>query len=285
MIESWRGERHDVRLTTGHATTTAAVVRTLQNMLRLAGREMQSERVTALGLGSIGQSCVRLMLSVLPHPRTLVLADVFPKENVLQEFARELAVQHGYQGPIQIVHVRGRVPDEVYDADTVLAAVSVPEALDVDRFKPGTLIVDDSYPPAFSLARAVERIEERGDILFSNAGMLRFAKPIHETFVLPAGAEAALQAFGVSEYRDEVVRDPCELTACILSSVLTDRLPGFNRTIGLATSEDLVSHYEALEAAGLTAARLQCESYFVPDALIARFADRFSRREQQVAAD
>jgi hypothetical protein len=70
----------------------------------------------------------------------------------------------------------------------------------------------------------------------------------------------------------------------VLSSVLTNRLPGFSRTIGLATLAELVSHYEALEAIGLTAARLQCENYFVPDALIARFADRFSRQEQQVAA-
>ena len=59
---------------------------------------------------------------------------------------------------------------------TILAAVSVPEALDVDLARPGTLIVDDSYPPAFSLGKAVRRAAQpRGMRPRSTGATNRFA--------------------------------------------------------------------------------------------------------------
>jgi acyl transferase domain-containing protein/NADPH:quinone reductase-like Zn-dependent oxidoreductase/acyl carrier protein len=284
-IEAWGHGADGLELTTGHATTTAAVVQTLDHAMRLSRRALERERVAVLGLGSIGQSCVRLMLTVLPHPRELVLCDLFTKEAALRAFAHVLRTEHRFRGRIRVAHSPVGVPDEVYAADTVIAAVSVSELVDVDRLRPGTIVVDDSYPPAFTLSRAIRRIEDRADILFSNAGMLRLPRPVRETLVLPYGAEAALEAFGVAAFRDEVARDARELTACVLSSALTASRPGFRSTIGLAKLDDLVSHYRGLEDAGVSAARLQCENYFVPDSLIARFAERFGALSEQSAAD
>jgi hypothetical protein len=258
-------------LTTGHATTTAAVVHNLQNMLDLAGRALADEAFAVVGLGSIGQSCLRLMLEVLPHPRHLVLCDLFAKQDVLDSFAEAVRREHGYRGTLRIVRTQGKVPDEVYEARAMLAAVSVPDVLDVTRFRPGTILADDSYPPAVNLASAVRRAEEHGDFLFSNVGMLRLPSPIRETVTIPTGAEAVLEKFGVAAFRDEVVRDPYELTACVLSSLLTGRHEGFEPTLGLAGVLDLVSHYRSLEALGITAAGLQCETYFVSPELIDRF--------------
>jgi NADPH:quinone reductase-like Zn-dependent oxidoreductase/acyl carrier protein len=284
-IETWRQGADALELTTGHATTTAAVVQTLDNAMRLSGRALERERVAVLGLGSIGQSCVRLMLTVLAHPRELVLCDLFTKEGSLREFAQVLRTEHRFRGRICVAHSSVGVPDEVYAADTILAALSASEVVDVERLRPGTIVVDDSYPPAFTLSRAIRRIEDRADILFSNAGMLRLPRPVSEILVLPDGAEAALEDFGVAAFRDEVARDARELTACVLSSVLTASRPGFPSTLGLATLDDLVSHYRGLQDVGVSAARLQCENYFVPDSLIVRFAERYGALADQSAAD
>jgi polyketide synthase 12/epothilone polyketide synthase D len=258
-------------LTTGHATTTAAVVLNLQNMLEVAGRKLSDEALAVLGLGSIGQSCLRLMLEVLPHPRDLVLCDLYAKDDVLVAVAAAVRRDHGYRGALHIARSQGKVPQEVYEAGTILAAVSVPEVLEVARLRPGSILADDSYPPAVDLADAVRRAEEHGDFLFSNVGMLRLAAPIRETVTIPTGSEAVLEQFGVAAFRDEVVRDPYELTACVLSGLLTGRYEGFEPTLGLAGVPDLVSHYRSLAALSITAAKLQCETYFVTAELIERF--------------
>jgi acyl carrier protein len=272
-IEGMRRQRGGGKclLTTGHATTTAAVVLNLQNMLEVAGQALADEPLAVLGLGSIGQSCLRLMLEVLPHPRELVLCDLYAREEVLESVAAAVRQEQGYRGPLRIVRSQGRVPQEVYEAGTILAAVSVPGVLEVARLRPGTILADDSYPPAVNLADAVRRAERDGDLLFSNVGMLRLAAPIRETVTIPTGSEAVLEQFGVAAFREEVVRDPYELTACVLSSLLTGRYEGFEPTLGLAGVLDLVSHYRSLEALSITAASLQCETYFVTAELIERF--------------
>ena len=259
-------------LTTGHATTTAAVIHNLENMLDLAGRSLDEEAFAVLGLGSIGQSCLRLMLEVLPHPRHLVLCDLYAKEDVLDSLVKTVRGEHGYRGTLRIVRTQGKVPDEVYETRNILAAVSVPDVLDAARFRPGTLLADDSYPPAANLAAAVRRAEQHGDLLFSNVGMLRLPAPIRETVTIPTEAEAFLEKFGVAAFREEVTHwHPYELTACVLSSLLTGRFEGFEPTLGLAGVLDLVNHYRSLNTLGITAAGLQCETYFVPPEMIDRF--------------
>ena len=161
---------------------------------------------------------------------------------------------------------RTRAPGSrrVYAADTIIAALSASEVLDVERLRPGTIVVDDSYPPAFTLSRAIRRIEDRADILFSNAGMLRLPRPVRETLVLPNGAEAALEAAGVAAFRDEVARDARELTACVLSSALTASRRDSDRRSGWRKLDDLVSHYRGLQDAGVSAARLNARTISSP---------------------
>ena len=101
------------------------------------------------------------MLSVLAHPRELVLCDLFTKEGALREFAHVLRTEHRFRGRICVAHSSVGVPDEVYAADTIIAALSATEVVDVERLRPGTIVVDDSYPPAFTLSRAIRRSEDR----------------------------------------------------------------------------------------------------------------------------
>ncbi len=90
-IAAWlQGRPNCPGLTTGHATTTAAVVRNLEQMLAMSGRLLEQESLVVLGLGSIGQSCLRLLLEVCPHPREIILCDVFAREQSWQAFAASL---------------------------------------------------------------------------------------------------------------------------------------------------------------------------------------------------
>jgi len=274
-LKEWIGETAP-RITTGHATTTAAVILNLQSMLESTGRTIAKEHLAVLGLGSIGQGCLALALDVLPHPKTLTLCDVYAKKDELAALAKRIKERHGFRGTVKLLASERGLPDALFEATTILTAVSVPDVIDVSRLRPGTIIVDDSYPPGFSLDRGIERAESEADLFFGNAGMVRLRDPIRETVFLPPGAEAVVARLGESAFRKELSRDPRELTACILSSLLTDRHEGFRATLGLADLSDLRSHYRGLQRMGITAARPQCGTYFVPDDVVTRFRDRFA---------
>jgi hypothetical protein len=269
-VRDWLGDGGP-RVTTGHATTTAAVILNLQSLLERTGRYPGWEHLAVLGLGSIGQGCLALALDSLPHPKSLILCDVYAKRDELTGIARGLKERHGYRGALQVMTSERGLPDELFEATTILTAVSVPDVIDVARLRPGTIIVDDSYPPGFSLDRGIERAEAHADLLFGNAGMVRLPDPIRETVFLPPGTEAVVARLGDAAFRKELARDPRELTACILSALLTDRQEGFRATLGLAELADLRSQYRGLQRLGISAARPQCGTYFVPDDVICRF--------------
>jgi hypothetical protein len=252
------------------------VVLNFQYLLDRVGRFPGWEHLAVLGLGSIGRSCLALALDSLPHPRALTLCDVFAKRDETDSLARSLREQHGYRGPLRVLTSDRGLPNGLYEATTILTAVSMPEVLDVTRLRPGTIVADDSYPPAFSLERAVDRAETDADLLFGNVGMVRLPEPIRETVFLPPGAGPFVAQFGDAAFRRELLRDPHELTACILSALLTDRHEGFNATVGLAELADLQSHARGLARLGVTAARPQCGAYFLPDEVVNRFRDRFA---------
>jgi acyl carrier protein len=273
-------------VTTGHATTTAAVALNLEHLLHEAGRDLASEHLAMLGLGSIGKSCLALLLDVLPHPASLTLCDVFGNRDELDAMAHVLRTRYGYSGPIRILTSESGMPDGLYEATTILAAVSVPEVVDVLRLHSGTILVDDSYPPAFHVGNAIRRLESDNDILFGNAGIVRLPDPVQETVFLPPGTENAVERFGIDSFQRELARQPHELTACILSSVLTDRYEGFSKTIGLTDPADALRHYRAVRRLGITAARPQCGTYFVPDDAVLRFRREFGESrtiEKQVS--
>jgi hypothetical protein len=151
----------------------------------------------------------------------------------------------------------------------------VPNAIDIERLRPGTVIVDDSFPPAFPLEQAITRLEARCDVLFTNAGMARLADPVYERVFLAPATDAEVARYGMDEFRAELARDPHELTACFLSSLLTQSHEAFPPTLGAPSLEDLRAHYHGLIRLGIHAARLQCGQYFVPDDMIETFRKSF----------
>ena len=168
--------RHDLPLiSTGHATTVATVVLAVKKILQEGGRNLAQEQVGFLGLGSIGLTSLRLMLSCLPHPISITLCDV--KRDSLEKIRHELVHALGFAALFGSLK-RGRIPPEFYDATLIIGATNVPDILDLTRVHPGTIIADDSAPHCFALGDAVRRLREQEDILFTEGGALRSPHPI-----------------------------------------------------------------------------------------------------------
>src|SRR5262249_53125217 len=181
------------RLTTGHATTAAAVVLAVRRIVTEAGRDLARERVGFVGLGSVGAARLRTLLRCLPHPAEIRLCDVYSRREALLGLRRELTEDLGYRGPVHVLEARGTVPPGLYESSLLVGATNVPDILDVDRLAPGTLLVDDSSPHCFRLDRAVRRLRERQDLLFTEGGLLRAPQPLRQVLYVPADLEQKVQ--------------------------------------------------------------------------------------------
>ena len=271
-VVEWMSKcRQCPEVTTGHATTTATIIRSVEGLLEDTGRDFAGERVAIVGLGSIGYASLQLMLEVLPHPRELILCDLYQKSEVLEEIRRELVESVNFRGRIRLETSRGRLPDAVYSASFVLGATNVPGILDVRRLQPGTLIVDDSFPPCFRVFDAIKRLETDHDILFTTGGLIRLNEEIEETIYLPSGTASLLEELGENQLLALAGRDSREITGCILSSLVSGSRPEIKCTLGRVTLEDSLAHYRFLQSSGFEAARPQCENYFISPKAVARF--------------
>lgn len=259
-------------VTTGHATTTSAVVLSVRQLLRLAQRDLRNETLAFIGLGSIGSSTLRLLLSVLPHPRRLLLCDVYQKRAFVEELMREVREELGFTGELSFHHQDRGVADQAYEASFIVGATNVPNVLDVARLRPGTLIVDDSDPHCFDSQAAIARLERDGDILFSEGGALAAPQPLQHLAYVPTEFAAQLPV-------DTDPRGDRKITGCVLSSLLS-ATQGYPTTIGEVALADARIHYARLVEEGYDAAYPHCSSYTVPKHCIDNFAARFSTRAE-----
>ncbi|MGZ8498342.1 MAG: amino acid adenylation domain-containing protein [Candidatus Binatia bacterium] len=259
-------------VTTGHATTVSAVVMTIERILHEAGKSLAEENVAFLGLGSIGYTTLRLMLHSLPHPKSITLCDIYSKLDHLKKVRDDIMRELKFTGPIQIAESMGKVPHEVYAAGLIVGATNVPDVLDIEQIRPGTVIVDDSAPHCFNADEAVQRFEAHEDILFTAGGVLRLPEPYQRTLYLPQRVQdqtppAVLEA--ISKY------NPLNIGGCVLSGLLTARYESLTPTLGVVDDASSKSHYQVLQGLGYQAAGLQCRGYTLPEESVRRFRKRF----------
>ncbi|MFJ2055987.1 amino acid adenylation domain-containing protein [Streptomyces sp. NPDC087908] len=188
-------------VTTGHAATAVSVVKTVHAALARTGRgalagtsepggvshedlgdlghpqdlhDLGDLAVAVVGLGSIGSSSLELLLTLASRPPArLILCDVEGSAERLRALTGDL-VARGLAGAVK-VHESGAsaLPSSVYEADLLVTAVSGGRAiLDVSRLRPGTIVVDDSFPHCFDTAEALRRMRERRDVLVVGGGLL-----------------------------------------------------------------------------------------------------------------
>ncbi|MFJ9663539.1 amino acid adenylation domain-containing protein [Streptomyces sp. NPDC101219] len=248
-----RAGRQPAAVTTGHATTVVSVVKTVHAALDATGRDLADLDVAFAGLGSIGASSLELLLSLAARPpRGLLLCDVAGSGPRLTELGRRLR-ERGLTGDVRVVEAQQVLPDAVYDADLLVTAVSgATTVLDVDRLRPGAVVVDDSFPHCFDTGRALARMRQRNDVLIVGGGLLHVGTARRE----PAADLPAVAAAGhLAQPWIEGTLASCRTESLLWAATATARseLPLVH---GLVDAEAARAHWRAVERAGVTAAPL-----------------------------
>ncbi|MEV4947345.1 amino acid adenylation domain-containing protein [Streptomyces sp. NPDC053755] len=259
MIPSLTGYGFDVlrderiattSVTTGHAATVVSVVSTVHAVLAASGRDLADLETAVVGLGSIGASSLELLLTLAERPPArLVLCDVPGSGPRLRELARSLR-ERGLAREIAVHPSDPELPQAVYGAGLVVAAVSGHRALlDVDRLRPGAVVVDDSFPHCFDTGRALARMREHGDVLVVGGGLMSVGDTRRTVADgLPgivAAAEAAAQ-HGIAG----------TLASCRAESLLHASGADVPLVRGLVDAPTSLSYWRAVRAAGITAGPL-----------------------------
>ncbi|MGE5756703.1 MAG: non-ribosomal peptide synthetase, partial [Planctomycetaceae bacterium] len=267
-------------LTTGHATTTSAVVLAIRRALEDGGRSLAEERVGFVGLGSVGSATLQLMLSCLPHPAELILCDVYQKQEVLRALRAEVVDELGYRGRVRLVEARADVPAPVYQASLIVGATNVPDILDIGRLAPGTILVDDSAPHLFRSDEALWRLQECGDILATEGGVLSAPEILPTTVHVPAALDLGLKAELLSLL---ALSEPRYITGCVLSGLLSARFDHLPPTLGLIDRRTALQHYETLDELGFEAARLHLGETALDERIVREFRARHGGRGRTAA--
>ncbi len=262
-------------VTTGHATTIAAVIVNLEGLLRQSGRRLEDETVMIYGIGSIGLGALRLMLEVLPHPAELRLYDPYRSASFFAELKETLRRAHGYEGGIRVARAATDPAGELIDATVIVGATNVEDVIDVARLAPGTLVVDDSWPHCMNGPAALARFAGSNDLLCTEGGFVRSGAPMSRIAHLPPSIAAGLPASLPQLLFSSL--NPRDITACILSALLSARHPELAPTIGLVAPAAARQHWVALAELGFSAADLSYEGTpLAPDA-VAIFRGRFGK--------
>ncbi|MFD4338927.1 amino acid adenylation domain-containing protein [Streptomyces anulatus] len=236
-------------VTTGHAATVVSVVRTVHAALDATGQQLGALTVAFVGLGSIGSSSLELLLTRAQQPPArLLLCDVPGSGPRLKELAENL-LERGLVESVEVVESDQGLPDAVYDARLIVAAVSGGGTLlDIDRLAPGTTVVDDSFPHCFDTSRAIGRMERAKDVLVVGGGLLS-AGPAERRVAegLPAAAAAGYLAQPLV---------PDTIASCRLESLLHASGAAVPLVHGPVDAATALAYWEAAEATGIRAAPL-----------------------------
>jgi amino acid adenylation domain-containing protein len=262
------------QITTGHATTTAAVVMAIRRALEEGGRALENEHVAFVGLGSVGSATLRLLLACLPHPAELSLCDLFSKQGELRTLQEELTGPLGYRGRVNLLESTRAVPEAIYRATLIVGATNMPGILDVDRAAPGTILVDDSAPHVFAADAALGRFRQRGDILATEGGVLASSEPLPYLVHVPAGLDPALRLGLLALLEQTQMR---HITGCVLSGLLSSRFDHLAPTLGIVDGPTAFEHFRALEELGYRAAAPHLDEVPLDPREIAAFRSRYGR--------
>lgn len=255
-----------VKVTTGHATTASSVILSLDRLLSESARDIRKEKITILGMGSVGTAVTELLLQIYPYINEITLCDLDKNQHRLIEYRDRL--QNLYKGNINILLNRDKIPNQVYESSLIIGATNVPDIIDVNLLKPGTMIIDDSGPHCFSKKQAVERLNKQNDILFTEGGVIKSQNKINKYTYIPKKFSE------IEKYRRHFFCNE-EITGCILSSLLTAKLAILSPTLGIVHYHESVKHYYALKNHGFIGADLHCDDFTIPDDKILLFREAF----------
>lgn len=285
-------------VTSGHDTTSAAVLLNVDNLLRLTGRSMENEVLGILGVGSVGKASMHLLLTQLPHPRKLILCDPYaatsdsprgPAAGLtgrLKKAADEALNVIGYKGEIQIIGGTSKLPDEFYEATVISADTNAPDVVDVAKLRPGAMLVDDSIPPCYDRDTALARVQEKADLLFGQGDVIECATPMQKTFGWPPMMYELAGEDGVDWFAANTpdAYSTTQITSSVLSNVLVAQ-SGIGPVTGPSEPERAYRHVEVLRKNGYVGGPPQCDGVLIPQESIARFVEQFGGAGKQATGD
>jgi amino acid adenylation domain-containing protein len=162
-----------LKATTGHSCTVAAVVKTFQQVIETTGLNLKESTLAFVGLGSIGKAVLYTLLSMNIRPEKIVLCDLFTSFQHLENIEKYICRNLNFEGTVIRAISSGNLPEQVYGANIMVSAVSRPEVINIDMLKPGTILIDDSFPYCFDTGAAISRMEKQEDILVTGGGLLK----------------------------------------------------------------------------------------------------------------
>jgi hypothetical protein len=254
-----------ISLTTGHAATAASMGLTIAAVAAATDRDLRDEVVSFVGLGAIGTASLQTMIARVAHPRALTLCDVPGRRGYLEALAHDIRVTHGFRGEIDIAIATGRLPDKVYQSSFFVGATNVPDVIEIDRLKPGSIVVDDSFPLCFDLREAKRRFDAAGDIVCVAGGSVSLDAPITWSLALPPGFSAVAPGVRASS----LFPSSAAITGCILSSLMPQL--GLRATIGAASLNDCTDYWDGFARLGIKAAPLHCGDWALTAGDLYRF--------------
>lgn len=233
------------RITAGHDSSFITIFFNLEHCLKITKRNISQETLGFLGLGAIGTNILKILIKHYEHPKEIILCDLYQNKIKLELLAELLKDECHYLGDIIIADSRGEVPTEFYEATTIIGASNTPDILDITQMRSGTLIIDDSTPPALDHSDAITRFESQQDVLYIEAGLVRTPYLIQQTISLPRGLEVPL-------FKND--DESCfEIAGCILLGLVSH----------FQTDENTFKkNYTYLQQLGYRAPRLQFHGYF-----------------------
>jgi amino acid adenylation domain-containing protein len=275
-------------VTSGHDTTSAAVLLNVENLLGMTGRRMEDEVLGILGVGSVGKSSMHLLLKYLPHPRKLILCDPYaatsdsprgPAAGLtgrLRKAADEVRNVIGYTGEIEIIGGTNTLPDEFYEATVISADTNAPDIVNVAKLRPGAMLVDDSIPPCYDRDVALARIADKGDLLFGQGDVIECATPMQKVFGWPPLMYELAGEEGVDWFAANTpdAFSTTQITSSVLSNVLVAQ-EGIGPVTGPSEPDRAYRHAEILRKNGYFGGPPQCDGVMIPEDSIARFVAQF----------
>lgn len=255
-------------ITTGHSCTVVAVVKTIEKVLYELQLEIENLSVAIAGFGSIGQASLNLLLSKIGNPAQIIIADLATQIPGLQKSLNDL--KERFPNQIKVIPVEKTVPDDFYSADIIIGASSNGKVLDVSKFQPGTILVDDSFPHIIDAKKAILRMKNEKDVLIIGAGKLNVGKKarnIMNTGLPNSWIEKSIEKFG-----DE------GLPGCQIESLLLGFDSSLPATIGLVTDKNAAQYWSKINELSLGAVGFHLQGFQIDDLLIEKIKNIQKKR-------
>lgn len=176
-------------ITTGHSSTVSAVIKNSINIIEMQKLDITKKKIAFIGLGSIGRATALNIFDYLEKPQKIILCDIYGSEKRLDEIEEILIKKYNFDGIIEKIISTNNIPDDLYNADIMICAVSANKnIIDINKLKPHTVIVDDSFPHCFDTYKAIERMKNNKDITVIGGGLVDIGN-IERNIFLPIDNE------------------------------------------------------------------------------------------------